>query len=343
MNSLALARPTAAQLAWHQMEIEMFVHFGPATWQEQDNDDLSLPPAKFNPTKLDTEQWCDVAESFGARQIILVAKHVGGFCLWQTDSSTYGLKQAAWRNGKGDIAADLAASCQKRGLRLGMYLSPADKFLDAGIGGRCATPEAQDRYTATYRQQLTELLTRYGPISEIWFDGSLVFEVSDIVTRYAPDAIQFQGPQASIRWAGNEEGILPYPAWNTLSTRDARSGIATVAHSNPDGDAWLPLEVDTTLRGLHWGDKKDPQSICWFWKTYNKSGLKSLDRLIETYYRSVGHGAVLLLNSNPDTTGRIPREDVRRVAEFGNVIRERFSTPLAETSGRGKTIEIVQG
>ena len=341
MDTMQLARPTAAQRAWHEMELEMFVHFGPSTWQDQDGDDLSTPLSALNPAQLDTEQWCDVAESFGARQIILVAKHIGGFCQWQTETSAYGVKETPWRGGKGDLVGELSESCSRRGLRLGIYLSPMDRFHKAGLGGRCSTAEGQERYIKVYRQQLTELLSRYGPIAEVWFDGSLIFDVSDVVNRYAPEAIQFQGPHASIRWPGNEDGVVRYPAWNTLSSRDARTGIATNAHGDQDGEAWLPLESDTTIRGRGWGKRPDPQAICWFWNTYNLAGLKSLEWLVESYYRSVGHGSVLLLNANPDTTGRIPEPDAKRVAEFGAAIRARFGASVAETCGRGENVELA--
>ncbi len=335
-----LAKPTAAQRAWQEMEAQMFVHFGPATWQDQDNDDHSTPLKKINPKQLDAEQWCDVAESFGAKQIVLVAKHVGGFCWWRTETSNYGVKEPPWRGGKGDLVREVAEACSRRGLKLGIYLSPCDYHLGAATGGRCETPAAQERYIQVYRAQLTELLTRYGPVAEVWFDGSLVFDVTDVVALHAPDAIQFQGPRASIRWAGNEEGMVPYPAWNTVRQTDARCGIATTMHSIPDGDAWMPIESDTTIRGFRWGDKADPQSLSWFWKTYNESGLKSLEWLVETYYRSVGHGTVLLLNSNPDVTGRIPAADAQRVAELGAEIRRRFGQSVAETCGRGQDVEL---
>jgi alpha-L-fucosidase len=326
-----LARPTPEQAAWHDDEIGMFIHFGPATWQDSEYDTLATLLDKINPSALDTGQWVTVAESMGAKYIVFVAKHTGGFCWWHTNTTDYSVKNTAWRGGKGDVLKDLSQSCQRRGLKLGVYLSPADAKFGAGVGGRCGKPEDQARYEKVYRQQLTELLTQYGQMHEVWFDGSLIFDVGDILRKHAPKAMVFQGPQATIRWVGNEGGYAPYPAWNGLSQAAARSGVATAADGNPDGDAWLPNECDTTMRAG------------WFWKSTNASTLRSLNQLLDVYYRSVGHGAVLLLNNTPDTSGLIPETDVRRSAEFGAEIQRRFGASLAETKGEGEFVELDLG
>jgi len=326
-----LARPSPEQAAWQDCELGMFIHFAPNTWTDREGDDLSLPPEKINPAELDTDQWAAAAEAMGAKYIVFVAKHVGGFCMWQTETTDYGIKNTPWRGGKGDVLADLSASCRKRGLKLGVYLSPCDRKHGASVGGRCPTPEAQQAYNAVYRQQLTEVLSRYGEMYEVWFDGSNVIEVGDILQKYAPHAMVFQGPHATIRWVGNEDGVAPYPAWNAVSAADARSGVATAAHGKPDGDAWLPNECDARMRST------------WFWNTRNAGTLKSVEQLMAVYYRSVGHGAVLLLNQTPDTSGRIPEADVRRGAEFGAEIRRRFGRSLAETSGMGDVVELDLG
>ncbi|HUT56419.1 MAG TPA: alpha-L-fucosidase, partial [Phycisphaerae bacterium] len=189
--------------------------------------------------------------------------------------------------------------------------------------------EAQERYNAMYRQQLTEVLTRYGEMFEVWFDGSNIVPVGDILKQHAPKAMIFQGPNATIRWVGNEDGVAPYPAWNSLSDADAKTGVATARQGNPDGAAWLPLECDARMRNT------------WFWNTRNASTLKTVEQLMAMYYRSVGHGAVLLLNHTPDTTGQIPEADVRRGAEFGAEVRRRFGKPVAETEGQGDTVELT--
>jgi len=323
-----LALPTPEQAAWHDFELGMFIHFAPNTWQDREYDDLSTPLDKINPEKLDTDQWLRVAESMGAKYIVFVAKHVGGFCWWQTETTDYSVRSIPWRGGKGDVMAMLAESCRKRGLKLGVYLSPADRKQGAEVGGRSKTPEAQARYAEIYRRQLTELLSRYGEIMEVWFDGSCIIDVGDILKKYVPKAMIFQGPQATIRWVGNEDGTAPYPAWNSLPLKAARSGVATAADSRPDGDAWLPLECDARIRST------------WFWNTKNADSLKSLDRLMDMYVQSVGHAAVLLLNQTPDPTGLIPQADVKRAAEFGNEIRRRFGKSITETRGSGRAVEL---
>jgi alpha-L-fucosidase len=324
-----LARPTPEQAAWQDYEIGMFIHFAPNTWSDLEGDDLSVPLERVNPTDLDTEQWADVAQAMGARYVVFVAKHVGGFCWWPTETTDYCVRGIPWRNGKGDVLADLAESCRKRGLKLGVYLSPADGKHGVGVGGRAATPEAQQAYEAIYRQQLTELLSRYGEMAEVWFDGSLVFDVADILSRYAPHAMVFQGPSATIRWVGNEEGVAPYPAWNGVRNDDpSRWGTYTAQDGDPDGDRWLPNECDARIRST------------WFWNSYGADTLKTVDQLMDMYLASVGRGGVLLLNNTPDPTGRIPEADARRSAELGAEVRRRFGTPLAQTSGTGDIVTL---
>ncbi len=329
MDPDRLPRPTKEQQAWHDNDLSMFVHIAPDVWRSRLLPWRFVPPRKINPSGLDTDQWARVVVSLGAKRLIFVAKHERGFCWWQTETSAYGIKETPWKGGKGDVVAEVAASCRKHGLQLGIYLSPADRFLGARVGGVCPSPEDQRRYDAVYRAQLTELLTRCGEVVEIWFDGSLVVDVKDIVAAHAPHAIIFQGPLASIRWVGNESGHAPYPGWNGLKRADAATGIATAAQGDPDGDAWLPLEVDTPIR-----------HHLWFWKPKSELMIKSLEHLMEVYYRSVGHGAVLLLNGAPDRTGRIPERDAARTAEFGAEIQRRFGKPLAETRGQGKMVTL---
>jgi alpha-L-fucosidase len=326
-----LARPTAAQRAWQDLELGMFVHFAPNTWQEKEYDDLSLAPGAVL-QNVDTEQWVDTALALGARYIVLVAKHAGGFCLWQTDTTDYSIRNSPWKGGRGDVMASLADACGRRGLRLGVYLSPRDDKHGAGLSGKCATPEAQAAYDELYRRQLTELLTRYGPIVELWLDGSSVVPTGDIVAQHQPDAMVFQGPQATIRWVGNEDGFAPYPCWNSLTSADAKTGIATALHGDPEGDVWMPVEVDVSIRRPNW-----------FWSTTDEANLLSLDQLIEIYYRSVGRGAQLLLNMPPDRTGRIPALDAARAGEFGDEIRRRFGTALGEGAVTGRTFDVSLG
>ena len=307
----------------------MFVHFAPNTWQDREYDDLSTPLSAINPAQLDTDQWVECALGLGAKYIVFVAKHVGGFCMWQTETTSYGIRNTPWRNGKGDVMADLSQSCRKRGLKLGIYLSPRDDKFGAGTGGRCKTPEMQTAYNALYRRQLTELLTRYGEMVEIWFDGSLVTPVGDILKERAPHAMIFQGPFATIRWVGNEDGFAPYPAWNAVSKSDAESGVATAMHSDPNESVWLPIEADVSIRRPNW-----------FWSTQNERNLLSLDQLLEIYYRSVGHGTQLLINIPADRRGLLPDADSARAREFGDEIRRRFGRSVAETHGPGESLTL---
>jgi alpha-L-fucosidase len=330
-TEVKLARPTPEQAAWHDCEIGVFVHVGPATWQDSEYDTLATPLEKINPEKLDTDRWVATAEAMGAKYIVFVAKHTGGFCWWQTDTTDYGVRNIPWRAGKGDVMKDLAESCRKRGMKLGVYLSPQDAKFGAGGGGRCANPEAQKRYDKIFRQQLTELLSRYGEMFEVWFDGSSITDVGDILKQYCPKAMVFQGPYATIRWVGNEDGVAPYPNWNSLPLARAKSGVSTGADGNPGGDAWMPNEVDARIRAQ------------WFWNSKNADTLKSVDQLMGMYYQSVGRGAVLLLNIAPDTTGLMPEADAKRAAEFGAEIRRRFGKSIAETSGKGELVELDLG
>jgi alpha-L-fucosidase len=326
------ALPSPQQVQWQNMERTMFVHFAPNTWQGTELDDRSTPLNRINPTKLDVNQWIDAAESFGAKMIIFVAKHVGGFCMWQTESTAYSIKNTSYKNGKGDILDELAKACFNRGMRLGVYIYPGDYTWGAylGGGGKTKDPARQEGYNNVLRMQWEEVLSRYGnQIHEIWYDGGLVVPLEDIVKKYAPNAIVFQGPFANIRWVGNEQGIAPYPAWNSVKAKDAKTGVATGDHGDPDGDIWMPLEVDVTLKDHNW-----------FWSPGNYKNLRSLNQLMEIYYTSVGRGGLLLLNAAPDTTGLIPTEDMKLYKQFGDEINRRFGKCIASTSGNGEMLEI---
>ncbi len=324
-----LPKPTPQQVAWQDSEMGMFLHFAPNTWQDSEGDTLATPLSQLNPTKLDTDQWVKTAKSMGCQYMVFVAKHVGGFCWWQTATTDYSVKNTPWRGGKGDVMADVAKSCKKYGLKLGVYLSPADGKHGIEVGGQAKKPEEQAAYVKIFRTQLTELLTKYGPIFEVWFDGSLKFDVGDILQKYAPKAVVFQGPQASIRWVGNEEGMAPYPCWNGAKFDAKTWGTLTAADGNPDGDRWLPSETDCRMRDT------------WFWNSKNESSIKSVDKLMEMYDNSVGHGTVLILNNTPDPTGLIPAPDVKRAKEFGDEIKRRYSLPIVYSQGTGDVLEAM--
>lgn len=326
-----IAVPSPAQYAWQEAERSMFIHFGPATWQGREYDDGSVPVEQINPRALDTEQWCRAALAFGAKRIVFVAKHTGGFCWWQTDTTEYSVKNCPWKDGKGDVLEELSASCRKYGLTLGIYIYPGDRTWGAyiGGGGKTKDPSLQEAYNQVFRTQLTEVLSRYGAVEEVWFDGSCVIEVGDILERYAKEAVIFQGKYASIRWCGTERGTLPDPAWSTIQKEALATGTATVVQSDPEGDTWAPLEVDTTL-----------YDHFWFWSPENAKKQKSLAGLMRVYYHSAGRGSVLLLNVSPNTDGLIPEADIRLLERFGREIDRRFGRPLAETSGEGSSFTL---
>lgn len=309
------ARPTRQQMEWQDMELAMFVHLSPAAWQGTEIDERTTPLSEMKLEKLNTDQWCEAALSWGAKMIVFVAKHGGGFCWWQTDTTDYSVKSIPWKNGKGDLLEDISRSCEKYGLKLGIYLNPMEPDWNAGLGGKTEDPALQEAYAKVYRQQLTEVLSKYGTITEIWFDGSCVIDVSDVLETYAKDAVIFQSPRATIRWCGTERGILPMNAWAALKKEDLESGEATVAQGDPDGDAYAPLEVDTPIYDHYW-----------FWSKEKEQKRKSLEELIRTYYHSVGRGGQLLLNASPTSDGNICDGDMERYKEFGQELQRRFGS-----------------
>jgi alpha-L-fucosidase len=323
----ALARPSEVQYRWHEQERIMFVCLDPCTWQGREYDNHSTNLSHINPSKLNTDQWCDAAVAWGAKEILYVAKHTGGFCWWNTMTSDYSIRNTPWKDGRGDVLKELSASCRKYGLNLGIYVYPGDDTWGAGIGsgGKTTDPSKQEAYNRVFRQQLTEVLSNYGHITEVWFDGSCVIDVNDILDKYASESVILQGQKATLRWPGTESGKLFYPAWNTLNSKILKTGISTQYDDDPDGDAWAPLEADVTLYNHNW-----------FWSAANEKKRRSLDELMDIYYKSVGYGGVLLLNSTPDTTGLIPSEDMILYSELGRNIRQRFDNPLTslrDTSG----------
>jgi alpha-L-fucosidase len=332
-SELPLARPTDIQYKWHEQERIMFACLDPCTWQGREYDNHSIPLTRINPSELNTDQWCEAALSWGAKEILFVAKHTGGFCWWQTETSDYSIRNTPYKNGKGDLLKELSVSCKKYGLNLGIYVYPGDETWGAGIGsgGKTSDSSKQEAYNKVFRQQLTEVLSKYGNITEVWFDGSCVIYIDDILEKYASESAIFQGPKASIRWPGTESGKLYYPAWNSLKKSALNTGIATQYDDDPDGDAWAPLEADVTLYNHNW-----------FWSAANEKKRRSVDELMDIYYKSIGYGGVLLLNSTPDTTGLIPEGDIELYSEFGNEIKRRFENHLASIKNKkGTSFEIT--
>lgn len=332
-QEIPLAKPSAVQYQWQEQERIMFIHFGVATWLGTEYDDNgTFDLSRMNPTQLNTDEWCKTAQSWGAKQIIFVAKHVGGFCWWPTQTTEYCVRNIPWKNGKGDLLGDIAASCKKFGLNLGVYIYPGDVKYGAGIGsgGKTSDPSLQEAYTKIFRQQLTEVLTHYGNMLEVWFDGSCVIDIDDILDKYAQHSVIFQSKKASIRWPGSESGMLAYPAWNTVSSATLKTGTATQYDDDPNGDAWAPLEADLPLYTHNW-----------FWSKANEQKRKSLDELMEIYYKSAGYGGVMLMNCSPDTSGRVAIGDQQTYQAFGAEINRRFGRPVKElVNKQGNQFEI---
>ena len=329
-NVHATARPSADQIAWQNLELGMFVHFAPNTWQDVESDNLSTPLSAINPVGLNTDQWAQTASDLGAKYVVFVAKHQGGFCMWQTHTTDYGIRNTPWKNGHGDVLAEIAASCRKFGLKLGAYVCPRDDHFGARTGGICETPKLQARYDAMYRQQLTEVWSRYGELVEIWFDGSTITPVADLLRKYQPHAMIFQGPQATIRWVGNENGFAPYPCWNGIDEADAKTGTATSLAGAPNGTVWMPNEADVSIR------RPD-----WFWSTKNENKVLTEAQLLSIYYRSVGRGAQLLLNIPANRHGLLSDKDAGVAKSFGGEIRRRFGQPIAKTAGMGPVVTLT--
>jgi alpha-L-fucosidase len=340
--------PSVPQLRWQNYERVMFLHFAPNTWTGGFSDDSNpLSINRLNPTKLNTDQWCKVAKSWGAKMIIFTSKHGGGFCWWQTNTTDYSVKNIPWKNGKGDVLAELAKSCDKYGLDMGIYIYPGSRSFGAGTGGLTKDTAKQEAYNKVFRQQLTEVLSKYKSMKEVWFDGGCEIGISDILEKFAADAVISQGPQATIRWVGNEKGIAPYPNWYTVKNKDLfiksdypprnhQQGLvqsATALRSDPDGDVYAPIETDLPLL-------QNQKTWRWFWTPNSDSLLLSLSDLMNVYYKSVGRGSVLVLNASPDTTGLIPKSHVALYKAFGKEIDRRFNKPIASVSGTGNILVI---
>ncbi|MEN9362585.1 MAG: hypothetical protein RL095_4120 [Verrucomicrobiota bacterium] len=296
----------------------MFVCIGVPTWEGNEYDaDGKTDLSKINPEKFDADQLCQVAKSWGARQILFVCKHVGGFCLWPTETTSYHIGKTPWKDGKGNMVKEVAEACRRHGLNLGVYLYPDDTRYTKGIGcsGRTDDPAKQEEWSKLYIRQWEEVLTLCGPdlVNEIWLDGGCVIDIQQTIERLAPKAVLFQGMKNDqVRWVGNEAGIASDVNWNSTSKQKP----------DPDGDVWAPAECDTTLYDHNW-----------FWNPKNEAKRKSLDHLMHTYVKSVGNGSVLLLNCTPDTSGAVPQGDINRYIELGAAIEENFGQPVGKTSG----------
>jgi alpha-L-fucosidase len=317
-------KPTAAQLRWQREELALFVHFGVNTFTNREWGDGTEDPRIFAPTNLDVRQWARVARGAGFGSIVLTAKHHDGFCLWPSAHTTHSVKSSPWRNGSGDVVGDLARACRAEGLGLGLYLSPWDRH-ERSYGD---SPRYMDYYVA----QLEELLTRNGPVNEVWFDGAnaegpngkrQVYDwprMHAVVRRLAPEAVMFSDAGPDVRWIGNERGVAGETCWSTIDPAavpyagyDAPNVGETLQRGHPDGSVWRPGETDVSIRPG------------WFWHPAEDSKVRSADNLMDLYFTSVGRNSKLLLNVPPTTTGQLHANDVASLAAFGARRRAVFS------------------
>lgn len=326
--------PSPQQLAWQQMELTAFLHFGINTFTGKEWGDGTENPALFNPTDLDAEQWVHTLKDCGFKMVLLTAKHHDGFCLWPTKTTSHSVASSSWKNGKGDVVRELRDACTKYGMKFGVYLSPWDR--NASCYGN--SPE----YNKFFIEQLTELLTNYGEINEVWFDGANGEGPNGKKQVYDWDAfyktIQRLQPRAvmaimgdDVRWVGNEKGIGRETEWSaTVLTpgvysraeeNNKRLGVDEKAKDLGSRSMlkeatelfWYPSEVDVSIRPG------------WFWHEEENTKVKSLKQLSDIYFQSVGYNSVLLLNIPPDRRGLINEADVERLKEFADYRRKVFS------------------
>ena len=306
-------RPTPAQLRWQQDELALFLHFGVNTFSDREWGDGSESPGSFAPAALDARQWARAARAGGFRAMILTAKHHDGFCLWPTRTTTHSVASSPWRGGGGDVARDFVDACRAEGLRVGFYLSPWDRNAPA-YGD-------SPRYDAMYCEQLTELLTWYGPVHEVWFDGAngegpsgkrQVYDWNrywSLVRRLQPDAVIFSDAGPDVRWIGNEQGAAGETNWSTVDPGvvpfPGASGDAVMAmlrEGDPGGSVWRPGETDTSIRPG------------WFWHPAEDTRVRTVEQLTDLYFTSVGRNSKLLLNVPPTRDGLLHETDVARLA-----------------------------
>jgi alpha-L-fucosidase len=320
--------PSARQVEWQRIEFAAFIHFGMNTFTNREWGEGTEDEKLFNPTKLDARQWVGALKDAGVKLIILTAKHHDGFCLWQSKYTEHSVKNSPWKDGKGDVVKEVADAAHEAGIKFGVYLSPWDRH-EKTFG----TPA----YNVYYMNQLRELLTNYGEISEVWMDGacgvdldtrckSLKYDFDSmfkLVRELQPNAtLAIYGPD--VRWVGNEAGKGRESEWSVVpggfdaQAEDigSRERLLEAAKTGQT-IKWYPAEVDVSIRPG------------WFYHKYEDFSVKPLEQLLNIYYVSVGGNAQLLLNVPPDNRGLINANDVKVLKKLGKAVRETFSVNLA--------------
>lgn len=308
--------PTASQLAWQRMEFTMFCHFGVNTFTNREWGDGKEDPKIFNPSQLDCRQWAKAAREGGFKLMILTAKHHDGFCLWPSALTDHCVKNSPWKEGKGDVVKEFVEACRAEGLAVGLYLSPWDRN-NATYG--------TDAYNDYFKGQLTELLTQYGKIDEVWFDGACgegpngKRQVYDwpgyyaTIRKLAPEAvIAIMGPD--VRWVGNESGVAREGESSVKPLGEQQKNVGISA-----GPVWFPAECDVSIRPG------------WFHHAHENGKVKTVEHLMDIFYKSVGRNSVLLVNVPPDQRGLFHENDVARLREF----REARDAVLASRASAG--------
>jgi len=326
--------PSKAKLAWHDMEFYAFVHFTINTFTDKEWGYGDESPKLFNPTDLDCNQWAKVAKEAGMKGIIFTAKHHDGFCLWPSEYTEHSIKNSPYKNGKGDLIKELSDACEKEGLKMGLYLSPWDR--NSAVYGK---PE----YITYYRNQLREILSNYGEVYEIWFDGANGGDgyygganeerkidrvkyydwenTRKIVRELQPKALMFSDGGPGCRWVGNEFGFAGETNWCTLNGYEFYPGSpnsAILPYGHENGTDWIPAECDVSIRPG------------WFYHQNEDSLVKTTKDLMEIYYKSVGRNGNLLLNLPVDRTGQVNKYDVKALKAFRKALDREFSVDLAK-------------
>ena len=323
--------PSAWQLAWQRSELGLFLHFGVNTFTDREWGLGDEAESVFNPAALDARQWARAARAGGFRRMILTAKHHDGFCLWPSAVTTHSVKSSPWRGGAGDVVREFVDAARAEGLEPGLYLSPWDRH-EPTYGDSA-------RYNDFYCAQLTELLTRYGPLVEIWFDGAngegpngkkQVYDwvrYHTLIRRYQPRALIFSDAGPDLRWVGNEDGSAGDPNWcpvdPTVVPYPGAEGDAVtreLQHGDPHGTAWRPGEADVSIRPG------------WFWHPAEDAKVKPPEQLLDLYLSSVGRNAGLLLNVPPNRNGLLTDRDVGNLRAFGDARRRWFAHDHARTA-----------